>query len=63
MAIPPTRAALLTVTVAERAVLLTAGRRLRGGAGDGVAEHLLLRGLQHKAGGLRGERLFPRTDT
>lgn len=52
VAIPPNTAVLLTVAVAERAVLLTAGWWLRGGAGDGVAEHLLLGRLQHKAGRL-----------
>lgn len=43
--------ALLTLAIAERPVLLTAGGRLRGRARDGVAEHLLLGRLQHKAVG------------
>lgn len=43
--------ALLTLAIAERPVLLAAGGRLRGRARDGVAEHLLLGRLQHKAVG------------
>lgn len=43
--------ALLTLAIAECPILLAAGGRLRGRARDGVAEHLLLRRLQHKAVG------------
>lgn len=42
---------LLTLAIAERPVLLTAGGWLRGRARDGVAEYLLLGRLQHKAVG------------